>query len=236
MPEIVLTEDVDLEGKNFVTGFHGIGWTGYIANRYLITKINARRIGYLSFESMKPVVRLWNKSISYPHDLYLSDNEVFLVSEAPFPEEETMEITGEIARWVKRSGFRLSVVIGGLTNAVRRKDDPDLMGIATSAASHLMEDYQIKWMLDDLNIVGPLAGLLFHADRLGLPLIALLPFSENRPDRRAAMVAIEKLGEILGLKVDTQDLMRAEQLEKKIQQMITAQLREEEEKVNHHYM
>lgn len=235
MPEIILTEEVDLEGKKFVTGFHGIGWTGYIANRYLITKINARRIGYLSFEGMRPVVRLWNRRISYPHDLYLSEGEVFLVSEAPFPEAQTMEITGEIASWVKKCGFELSIVIGGLTSAVKRKDDPDLMGVATSAASQLMDEYGIQWMLDDLNIVGPLAGLLFHAERLGLPLIALLPFSENRPDRRAAVVAIEKLGEILGMEVDTTDLIRAEELERRIEQMITAQLKEEE-KPSHHYM
>ena len=98
-----------------------------------------------------------------------------------------------------------------------------------------MKKHNIPWMMDYLNIVGPLAGLLFHAERMNLPLLALLPFSETRPDRRAAAVAIEKLGEILCFKVDTQELIQAEDIERQIHQMITAQLKSEEQ-VSHNYM
>ena len=146
-----------------------------------------------------------------------------------------MGITEDIARWIRDSGFRAGIVIGGLTKAVRRKEDPPMMGVATTKAGPLMEQYGIEWMLDDLNIVGPLAGLLLHAERLGVPLLALLPFAEARPDRRAAAVAIDKLAEILSIEIDTKELIEAEDLERQIHQMLTAQLKSEEQE-SHHYM
>ena len=124
---------------------------------------------------------------------------------------------------------------GGLTKAVSRKEDPPLLGVATARAKPLMDEFGISWMLDDLNIVGPLAGLLFHAERMDLPLLGLLPFAENRPDRRAAAEAIDKLAEMLELKVDTRELIEAEDLERQIHQMVTAQLKSEEQE-SHHYM
>ena len=235
MAEFIMSKELDLQGRYLVTGFHGIGWTGYIANRFLVGKIGGERIGYLQFQGMHPVVRLWHKKISYPYDIFLLGENIFLASEAPLPDELTMEVTGDIAGWVKKSGFKTTIVIGGLTKAVKKKGDPPLMGVATSKARPLMKKHNIPWMMDDLNIVGPLAGLLFHAERMNLPLLALLPFSETRPDRRAAAVAIEKLGEILCFKVDTQELIQAEGLERQIHQMITAQLKSEEQ-VSHNYM
>ena len=235
MAEFMMFGDIDLKDRYFITGFHGIGWTGYIANRYLVGKLGGERIGYLSFKGMRPVIRLWQQRISYPHDLFLIKNNVFLASEAPMPEDQTMEITEDIAKWMKDSGFRAGIVIGGLTKAVRRKDDPPLMGVATTAGRYLMEEHGLEWMLDDLNIVGPLAGLLLHAERLKVPLLALLPFAESRPDRRAAAAAIDKLAEILGLHVDTKELIAAEDLERQIHQMVTAQLKSEEQE-SHHYM
>jgi len=235
LTQFILTSKIDMNGRYFVTGFRGIGWTGYIANRFLIDQLGGERIGYLEFEGMSPVVRLWERRISYPYDLLLAGENVFMASEASFPQEEVMQITGEIARWILESGFRAGIVIGGLTNAVKRDEDPPLMGVATSSARPLMEEYDIEWMLDDLNIVGPLAGLLFHAEKIGLPLLALLPFAESRPDRKAASVAIDKLAEILAIEVDTEELIRAEHLERKIQQMITAQIKSEDS-ADHHYM
>lgn len=230
-----MSKELDLQGRYLVTGFHGIGWTGYIANRFLVGKIGGERIGYLQFQGMRPVVRLWHKKISYPYDLFLLGENIFLASEAPLPDELTMEVTGDIAGWAKKSGLKTIIVIGGLTKAVKKKGDPPLMGVATSKARPLMKKHNIPWMMDDLNIVGPLAGLLFHAERMNLPLLALLPFSETRPDRRAAAVAIEKLGEILCFEVDTQELIQAEDIERQIHQMITAQLKSEEQ-VSHNYM
>lgn len=235
MAEIVMMKKVNLRGRYFVTGFHGIGWTGYIANRFLIGKMGGRKIGYLNFEGMHPVIRLWHREISYPHDLFMIGGNVFLANEAPFPDENTMMITHDLARWIGKSGFRAAIVVGGLTQAVRRKEDPPLMGVATSKARRLMKRYDIPWMLDDLNIVGPLAGLLLHAERMGLPALALLPFAEARPDRRAAAVAIAKLADLLGFKIDTRELIEAQELERQIQQMVTAQLKSEEEE-SYHYM
>ncbi len=235
MAELVLTRKIETQGRYFVTGFHGIGWTGYIASRFLIGRLGGERVGYLVFEGMRPVIRLWQRAISYPHDLFSVGGNVFLASEAPFPDELTMAITRDIAAWVQGSGFKVGIVIGGLTNAVRREGDPAVMGVATSKAVPLMEQHKIPWMPDDLNIVGPLAGLLFHAERLGLPLLALLPFAEARPDRKAAAAAIDKLSEILSIRVDTRDLIQAEEVEQQIHQMLTAQMKNDDQE-SHHYM
>lgn len=235
MSNIILKEEVSLEDRYFVTGFRGIGWTGYIANRFLFDKLGGKRIGYLEFEGMSPVVRLWEKKVSFPYDLFLLDGNVYMASEAPLPQEQTMQITGDIAKWIKDSKFKAAIVLGGLTKAVKREEDPPLLGVATSKGRSLMESNNIEWMLDDLNIVGPLAGLLFHAEKMDIPLLGLLPFAESRPDRKAAAVAIDKLAEILDFDVDTEELIQAEHLERKIQQMVTAQIKSEE-KANHHYM
>ena len=45
----------DAKDKIIVTGFHGIGTTGYWAIKYLIEKLNAKRIAIIDSEQLAPV-------------------------------------------------------------------------------------------------------------------------------------------------------------------------------------
>jgi uncharacterized protein len=60
---------------------------------------------------------------------------------------------------------------------------------------------------------------------LGQPAIVILPYAEReRPDPRAASVAVKKISEILGMEIDVQDLIRhaetVEEIERKIREHI----------------
>ena len=51
---IILGEHV--EARVFITGFHGVGQVGWIATRYIVDSIGARRVGFVISPYMQPFV------------------------------------------------------------------------------------------------------------------------------------------------------------------------------------
>ena len=55
-PVRVLTERKNLKGSTLITGFHGVGQTGYIATSYMIHALKAERIGFVEVANPPPWV------------------------------------------------------------------------------------------------------------------------------------------------------------------------------------
>ena len=50
MPVSVLVDQKGLKGSTLITGFHGVGLTGYLATSYLIHALKAVRIGFIEVD------------------------------------------------------------------------------------------------------------------------------------------------------------------------------------------
>lgn len=204
-----------------VTGFPGFGAVGYIATKYMAEALKLRRIGYVVTRYMPDVVSIeGERSFSFPHEIYSREGLglVALVNSVVPNIHERVEFAEAIVSWSIENRVNEIFLVGGLDPSTRRSPEELLRWTGNSWGERTLKE---EAMERGLIIVGPLAIILAFTEILGQPSTVILPYAEKeRPDPRAASVAVRKLSEILGLDVDVQDLIRhaetIENIEKRV--------------------
>src|SRR5207245_11395663 len=79
MPVSVLVDQKGLKGSTLITGFHGVGLTGYLATSYLIHALKAVRIGFIEVENPPPWVGTADGGLVTPFEGY-SKGKTILVN------------------------------------------------------------------------------------------------------------------------------------------------------------
>lgn len=203
--EVKLKDGVNLNGKTFVTGFHGIGLVGYLTVRFLIKKLAAEKIGFVVSESMPPVITMENGEIRPPIELYMYDHLIFMYAESP-PTTKLYRFARSVADWVVRSGFRKALLVGGLDSNYSSGDQDKLRIIHTKRYGQPKQQSAI--LEDGLFVVGPLALLMLNFHLADFPALAVLPYaSRERVDLRAVATAIQFINMEEGLNVAVDDLI-----------------------------
>lgn len=208
-----------------VTGFPGFGAVGYIATKYLVEALRLRRIGYIVSKYMPDVVSIeGERSFSFPHEIYSREGLglVVLVNSVVPNIHERVEFAEAVVSWSIENRVSEIFLVGGLDPSTRRSPEELLRWTGNSWGKRVLKE---EAMEKGLIIVGPLAILLTFTEILGQPSTVILPYAEReRPDPRAASVAVRKLSEILGLEVDVRDLIRhaetIEDIEKRIRERL----------------
>ena len=225
--KIILRKKVDLKGKIFITGFHGIGYTGYITVNHIIESTKAELLGYVTTEQYPPIVSLDESRVLTPYELFrYKDFIMFLPRFQPAPSEQT-DLMKILTDWTVENQFKEAVLIGGLDNKLKTGKEK-LRIVPTSEFKIDNDEVQLKKLDKNLYVVGPLAILLAYYEIRSFPAIALLPYAQRgRPDPLAAATAIQVINRLYGLNISTEQLIRdAKQIEQEV-----AQLKEQEEKV-----
>lgn len=203
---------IDAKDKIIVTGFHGIGTTGYWAIKYLIEKLNAKRIGIIDSEQLAPVSICRSGKLLTPCEIYEANNIIFLRAES-FPQNiNELSFFRELAEWITTSGFKELIMIGGLDSALKT-DDTTFRLVTTSKfeAKGVLND-AIK-LEDDRLIVGPVALLLNYSEVVDFPASAILSYAATgRLDPRGAANALNVLSKILDLTIDVEPLVKEAEL------------------------
>ncbi len=223
----------DFKGKTFVTGFHGVGHVGWIAVRHLVKNLNAERIGYVLSRYMQPFVYV-REGIVLPYELYRYENTVFLLTNVPFSGKDAVLVPMYVAEVVSKN-FEESILIGGLDSR-RKSEEGDVLRIApTRRFMERQEEIVKKYKVleEDLGIVGPLATFMSVLEARGFPGLAILPYAAiERPDPAAAAKAVEVVAGLLGVEVDTRELveegMIVEEAVEEIERKIKEAMRERE--------
>lgn len=215
----VICKKSGLRGNIFITGFHGLGVTGYIAIKHLVEELAADYIGYI-YEDEFPSVITYDKRILFPFRLYKKKNYVFLITEIGVPPHLINTFGKCVINFCKSAKIREIYIIGGLDNTLKHKGE--IRYVKTSCYKRVISE---KALEPGLQVVGPLASLLMHAEMNNLPALAILPYCyKQRPDPRAAAIAIEKLQELVELSVITKKLRdEAQDIEKKIESIMEQQ-------------
>jgi len=211
----------DLKGCILVTGFHGIGATGYIAVKHLVTSLKAELIGYIETTRTPPFVSVEEGRLNLPFQLYRHGKLVFVLTEVPPHPRERIEFSRALADWAIKNSFDSAYLIGGLDSRLKEREEDRMRCAATTA-------FIKRWKADvallekGLFVIGPLATMLTHFEIMGFPAIALLPYANPaRPDPLAAAVAIEYLNKVFGIEVDVDPLKRdAQKIEAEIQELM----------------
>lgn len=207
------------EDNILITGFHGIGMTGYIAINHLLNTLKAERIGYIQTRFIPPFVSVGGNQLLTPFEVYKWDRFVFIRSEFPPHRSEENAFSSRIAEWAVEKQFKEAMLVGGLDRRFRNSPK-DLRMVPTK--TYLDRNQGIKDLLLEggLYVTGPLAIMLTTFEVCNFPAVAILPYaSRDIPDPRAAAVAIKKICEIYQLGIDVSNLVQdAETIERELEE------------------
>lgn len=222
--------EVDARGKVFVTGFQGIGSTGYWCVRYLIENLKAERISVVEGDVTPPITNVSSSRIVTPFELYGKGELLFFRAESMPYGGKDVEFYRRIAEWVVNSGIREASLVGGL-NVNLRSDDSEGRIAYTSAFRPRGELKNFKFLEDDHLIVGPVATMLNYFEACGFPAYAILAYAyPDRIDPKAAAVSAKMLSRQYEFEVDVEPLIKgAEVIEEELRKREEKERRDSEE-------
>lgn len=189
-----------------MTGFHGIGSTGYIAVSYLIHSLKARRIGFVDVDHPPPFVSTSEEGLVTPFEVFRKDKLVFVKLEfAPHRTEEA-EFAKKLARWAVKAKFRDAVLVGGLDSNLKSGTE-NVRVVPTRAYVNRKNSFRYPTLEPGLFVYGQLAVMLSEFEMHDFPAIAILPYaSATAADPAAAAVAVKTVCKAYRVKVDVSDL------------------------------
>lgn len=211
-------KDNDLKGKILVTGFHGLGATGFISVKHAVTSLNAELIGYIDTSKLPPFVSMDDKRLSLPFEVYRKDNYIFILTNAPPHPKERQEFSKAIADWAIKEKMSMAYLVGGLDSRLKPSETDKIRCTVTRAVD--TSKLEIPVLEKGLFVVGPLAIMLTQFEISNFPAIAILPYANpTRPDPMAASIAVEELNKIAKLNVDVSQLINdAQRIENELQE------------------
>ncbi len=207
----------DLRNCTLITGFHGVGETGYISVSYLVHSLKAKRIGFVDVAHPPPFIATSESGLVTPFEVYRAGKIVLVKLEFSPHRAEEAEFAKTLAHWVMENKFRDAVLIGGLDGSLQSGTD----GVRIVPTAHYpLKSKKMKHptLETGLFVYGPLAVMLGEFEKRNFPAIAVLPYaSAEHADPKAAATAIRAVSKAYGLKVDVKDLeYDAEDIEEEI--------------------
>ncbi len=212
------------QGYTFITGFHGIGVTGYITTRHIVETLGANYIGYVDSDLNPSFVGMDGGRLVFPFEFYEFNDIILLMCRFQPHRLEQKEFSRVVSEWVVSSGFKQAVLVGGLDNRFQQEGD-DIVRCIHTKNYNLNLDIGVQILERGLFVTGPLALMLMYFEIHNFPGIALLPYAEQgRPDPRAASNAIKVISKICNLEINTDQLLSdAETIERELKEVIEQQ-------------
>lgn len=223
MPVNLLVRTSRLRDSTLITGFHGVGETGYISVSYLVHALKAERIGFVDVAHPPPFIATSEEGLVTPFEVYKAGKIVLVKLEFSPHRSEEAEFAKTLAQWTMDSKFRDAVLIGGLDASLQSGSD----GVrVVPTRTYPLKSTKMKHpMLEaGLFVYGPLAVMLGEFEKRGFPAIAILPYaSADHADPKAAATAIKSIAKAYRMKVQVKDLEYdakdiEEEIDKRLQQ------------------
>ncbi len=223
MPVNVMVKTTSLSNCTLITGFHGVGETGYISVSYLVHALNAHRIGFVDVAYPPPFVATSESGLVTPFEIYRAGKIILVKLEFSPHRTEESEFAKSISHWIMDKKFRDAVLIGGLDGSLQSGSD-GVRIVPTHTYPISARKMKHPMLEAGLFVYGPLAVMLGEFEKKNFPAVAILPYaSANHADPKAAATAIKTVSKAYGLKVDVKDLEYdakdiEEELDKRLQQ------------------
>ena len=206
MPVNFIVRAGNLRNSTLITGFHGVGETGYISVSYLVHALKAKRVGFADVAHPPPFIATSEDGLVTPFEVYKAGRIVLVKLEFSPHRTEESEFAKTLAQWVMNNKFKDAVMIGGLDASLEAGSD----GIRiVPTAKYPLKTTKMKHptLEAGLFVYGPLAIMLGEFEKQNFPAVAILPYaSADHADPKAAATAIKAVSKAYGLKVDVKDL------------------------------
>ena len=219
MPIQLLVHSKNLKGSTLVTGFHGVGQTGYIATSYMIHALKADRIGFIDVSNPPPWVGTAEGGLVTPFEVYQKGKTILVKLEFSPHRSEEAEFAKSLSNWAVNQKFKDAILIGGLDSAYKQKKE-DYCVVPTGAYLKKAKLFKAPVLEPGLLVYGPLAVMLSEFEIHDFPAIAVLPYAEPaRADPAAAALAIRKIANVYHFNLQVDDLVKdAKFIEKEFDQ------------------
>ncbi len=192
-----------------MNGLPDVGLVGVVAGSQIVSTLRMKEVGTVESELFPPLVVLHDGVPKSPIRVFAKESLAVIIAETAIPAGAVYPLAEAIVNWASVRGADLVLSIGGMAVQNRQDiespkvfaalSDKKLSNLLNGAAEVLGEGY----------IVGAYALMLKRCAEIGLPAIALLTQSfYNYPDPEAAAAAVNSVNKILGLNVDTSELLR----------------------------
>lgn len=228
MFKIVLKKGItkrDLVGSILITGFHGIGEVGYIASTQLIEAFDGERIGIIDSQALPSFVAMQDAKLSLPFEIYKFDKFVVILPNFQPNLQELHNFCKGIVEWAVSNEFKEAFLIGGLDNRFQKDGDKPFRCVLTQKFQEKAKEQDLPILERGLYVTGPLALLLAYFEMEEFPALAVLPYGKReRPDPRAASIAVEQFSRIYDIEVDVEELLKdAQKIEEELEEMLRRQ-------------
>lgn len=206
MPVTLAVRGNNFRGCTLITGFHGVGGTGYIAVSYLVHSLDAKRIGFVEVEHPPPYVATSETGLITPFEVYRKEKLVFVKQEFQPHRSEEAQFAKTLARWAVEKKFKDAVLVGGLDSSLKSGKQA-IRILPTQAYLTQRNSFKFPTLEPGLFVYGQLAVMLSEFEKNGFPAIAILPYAvTGSADPAAAALAVRSICKAYKLKVDVSDL------------------------------
>lgn len=225
MINIVEQKPLDLTGYTLIEGFPGLGLVGTIAANYLVEKLPFEVYGHIEADFFLPIVRVHHGKPRQPSIIYVNhDYKVVVVySEQIIPKTATQELAKAVVSWAAKRGISRVISLEGIYTQ-DKGEDASIYGIACDEkAKEELQKHGVK-LVEEGVTSGVSSMILLELAKLGtITGYCLLGKVTVIEDYRSAALCLDKLASILGLKIDTQPLLKEA---KRIESTLAKQMRE----------
>ncbi len=225
------------KNRVMITGFQGFGAVGYLAPRYMVSKLSMELIGYIEPPIFPDFTSIEDYGFSMPHEIFiksLGDRDIVVLLNRVNPDRRYMDsYLDSIVKIILDLNIEEVFLIGGLDSRFREREEEYRWFKTSSNPRNIEAPYFMKGAY----IVGPLASLLLYLENSRIPAIVLLPYTEPESvDHKAAAIAIKAISKLLNFDIDVNELLsyaeKVEELEKMLQKLYL-QHNEKKESIMH---
>ncbi len=208
-------------GGTAVCGFSTVGSVGVIATSHLISSLQLSPMGTVLHPKFPAVALIHDSVPKHPVRVYQGDGVGVFTSEIQFTSEHDVYFANTVLEWFTKGGFdRLIVIDGVVSNELGIKEDSELWGVSSSSVGRDQLDNSSIQRIQQGVVTGIAGYLIAEGERRGLDVTALLAeCNPMYPDARAALIAVEGLGELVGIDVPVEGLLEdARNIEKRVRE------------------
>jgi len=192
-----------------INGLPDVGLVGLLAASHIISSLKLEEVGSLESDQLPPMIVLHGGLPKSPVRIFANDSFVVLISETAIPTSLLRPLADFLVNWAQSKGVRLVLSLGGM--AVSNRQDIDMPKVFAAISQKQLESKLngAAEILEEGYIVGAYGLLLRRCAEASVPAITLLTQAYyNYPDPEAAAAALTAVNRILGLHIDTSELLK----------------------------
>ncbi len=222
MTKIILKKEIP-QNSIIIEGFPSRGFVSTIATKYMIDELGMEVYGYMESERVDSIAVVHNYTPMHPIRIYAKNNLVLIFSELVVPIHHIKEFSGELIRWFEEIKPKQVILLAGISGLTTEKEH-EIMGVSTNPElDKKLEELKVKRIEEGI-LTGISSELLLGCIEKKIPALSLMAETHYTPDPLAAASMVNILSGVLGIKIDTKNLIeegkKIEEMYKEISEQI----------------